>query len=525
MSRSLIGASTLFCVLVATASGNPQTRPLEARGRVAPRTELDHLVFQRLQQLDLPPAPPCSDAVFIRRVFLDLIGMLPEPAEVRAFLEDDTKDKRAVLIDDLLEREEFADYLAMKWCDLLRVKAEFPINLWPNAVQAYHQWIRASILTNRPYDQFCRELLTSSGSCFRVPQVNFYRAVLSREPDGLAAAVALTFMGARFENWPPERRQGLAAFFSRIGYKGTSEWKEQIVLFDAATPVPDNAAFPGGRKVLLAADQDPRQVFADWLITPENPWFARNICNRIWFWMVGRGIVHEADDIRADNPAGNPELLAHLERELVAADYDLKAIIRLILNSNTYQLSSVPADSLPAARRAEAVANFAFCPLRPLEAEVLVDMLCQITDTTEEYQSAIPEPFTFIPEDARAVELADGSITSPFLELFGRPSRDTGLASERNDQPTVGQRLHWLNSSHVMKKIAQSSRLKKLMRQARRPKQMANQLYLLVLSRFPTPDELKKIQEYADSGIGSRTENGVDLVWALINSTEFLHRH
>jgi len=502
-----------------------QTRPFEAGDPVEPRTEIDRLVFARLAQLDLPPARLCSDAVFVRRVYLDLIGMLPEPEAVRAFLEDDAPGKRAALIEELLQREEFADYFAMKWSDVLRVKAEFPINLWPNAVQAYHQWIRASIRSNLPYDRFCRELLTSSGSCFRVPPVNFYRAVQNREPEGLAAAVAQTFMGARLEHWPPERRQGLSAFFSRVGYKATSEWKEQIVLFDASTPVPSDAAFPGGRPVALDAAQDPRQVFADWLITPENPWFARCICNRLWSWLLGRGIVHEPDDIRADNPAVNPELLAHLEQELVAADYDLRQVIRSIVNSNTYQLSAVPAESLPASRREEAAAHFAFYSLRPLEAEVLIDVLCQITGTTEEYQSAIPEPFTFIPEEARAVELADGSITSPFLELFGRPARDTGLESERNAQPTVGQRLHLLNSSHVMKKIEQSRKLKRLLRRTKRPRQMANQLYLLVLSRFPTPAELKKIQAYVDSGAGSRGESGVDLVWALMNSTEFLHRH
>ncbi|MFH0944451.1 MAG: DUF1553 domain-containing protein, partial [Planctomycetota bacterium] len=486
--KRLRAAAFLLTCLSGSVPGLSQTDVFEADRAAAPETELDRFVFSRLEQLGLPPARPCSDAVFLRRVHIDVIGTLPEPEEVRAFLEDDSPGKRARVIDQLLERKEFADYWAMKWGTLLRVKAEFPINLWPNAVQAYHQWLHASIQSNLPYDRFCRELLTSSGSCFRVPPVNFYRAVMGEQPVDLAAAVALTFMGARFDRWPEDRQAGMAAFFSRVGFKGTSEWKEQIVLFDASSPVPEHAAFPGGREITLSAVEDPRLVFADWLITPENPWFTRNICNRIWFWLQGRGLVHEPDDIRADNPAVNPDLLAYLQRELVAANYDLKHIYRLILNSSTYQLSSIPAESLPAERRAEALANLAFYQLRPLEAEVLIDAICQITDTTEEYQSAIPEPFTFIPENARAIELADGSINSPFLELFGRPARDTGLESERNDEPTVPQRLHLLNSSHVMKKIGESKRLKRMLGQKqKRPGLAVDQLYLLILSRHPSP--------------------------------------
>jgi hypothetical protein len=423
----------------------------------------------------------------------------------------------------------------MKWSDILRVKSEFPINLWPNAVQTYHRWIRTCIKENMPYDKFVRELLTASGSNFRVPPVNFYRAVQSKESQSIAQAVALTFMGVRAESWPKERLSGMSAFFSKVGYRTTAEWKEEIVVFDpdklalstvegAAAPdsnaVTQVAIFPDGNSVRLSPDQDPREVFANWLISPKNPWFARNIVNRIWSWLLGRGIIDEPDDIRPDNPPGNPELLAYLERELLASHYDLKHIYRLILNSNTYQLSSIPTTDKP-----EGEANFSHYPLRRLEAEVLIDALNQITGTTEKYSSAIPEPFTFIPENQRSIALADGSITSSFLEMFGRPPRDTGLESERSNRPTSDQRLHLLNSSHIQRKIEQSSRLRDLMQSRRKPREVTTELYLTILSRFPTDEELKIIEAYSKSRRENRREVAFDLAWALINSAEFLYRH
>jgi hypothetical protein len=235
---------------------------------------------------------------------------------------------------------------------------------------------------------------------------------------------------------------------------------------------------------------------------------------------MGRGIIHEPDDIRPDNPARVPELLAWLEHELVDSGYDLRHVYRLILNSKTYQLSCIPRTDHP-----EAEAHFAYYPLRRLEAEVLIDALCQITGTTEEYSSPIPEPFTFIPEDQRSIALADGSITSSFLEMFGRPPRDTGLASERNDRPTAAQRLHLLNSSHIQRKIEQSEKLRSMVRSGRNPLETVTRLYLTVLSRRPTEEELKTLRAYSESGEVQRTEVLADLTWALINSPEFLCRH
>ncbi|UCG46960.1 MAG: DUF1553 domain-containing protein [Phycisphaerales bacterium] len=525
--RCLTVAAFLMFGPGAVTMSNAVVSPFESRGGLKPRSQIDRLVFGRLKQLGIEPANICSDAVFVRRVFLDVIGTLPTAQEARTFILDKSPGKRSALIDRLLEREEFADYWAMKWSDLLRVKAEFPINLWPNAVQAYHRWIRASIRDNVAYDRFVWELLTSSGSNFRVPQVNFYRAIQSKEPQAIAQAVALTFMGVRADKWDKDRLSGMAAFFSQVAYKGTVEWKEEIVTFDPniAAFGPNSsgglrAVFPDGSPVTLSADRDPRRVFADWLIDSKNPWFARNIVNRVWSWLLGRGIIHEPDDIRPDNPAVNPKLLAYLEKQLISHKYDLKHIYRLILYSDTYQLSCIPKTD-----KAEGAANFSHYPLRRLEAEVLIDALCQITGTTEKYSSAVPEPFTFVPEENRSIALADGSITSSFLEMFGRPPRDTGLESERSNRPSAAQRLHLLNSTHIRRKIEQSRKLRFLMQSKGNPRQVATRLYLAILSRFPTDEELKIVQTYSSSGSVKGREATVDLAWALINSPEFLYRH
>jgi hypothetical protein len=507
---------------VAEAAERALNPTFESAAPLSAQSPIDARVFDRLKRLDIQPAYLASDAVFLRRAFLDVIGTLPTAQEAAQFLADRDPAKRAALIDRLLDRPEFADYWAMKWCDLLRVKAEFPINLWPNAAQAYHHFIRAAIRENQPYDRFVRDLLTSSGSNFREAPVNFYRAMQSKEPPAIAQTVALTFMGTRAENWPRERLAAMAGFFSQIGYKETTEWKEEIVYFKprpAGAPAPP-VAFPDGSPARLAPGRDPREVFADWLIAPKNPWFARNAVNRVWSWLLGRGIIHEPDDIRPDNPPSNPELLAFLNRELVASKYDLKHIYRLILNSQTYQLSSIPRTD-----RAEAAANFASYPLRRLDAEVLADAICQITGTTETYTSAIPEPATFIPEDQRAIGLPDGSITSAFLELFGRPPRDTGLEAERNNRLTAAQQLHMLNASHVERKIEQSPKLQYLIRNSKGGQQLVTGLYLTILSRPPTADELQVVNAYSQNGNLKPREAVNDLAWALMNSAEFLYRH
>ena len=495
------------------------TAPFETAGELTPRNKIDELVFAHWKELGIQPANLCSDSVFLRRAWLDATGTLPTAQQAAEFLASKDSNKRAVLIDQLLMREEFDDYQAMKWSDLLRVKAEFPIDLWPNAAQAYYHWIHDSLRQDKPYDRFVREMLTASGSNFREAPVNFYRAMQNRQPPGIAQTVALTFMGVRTEKWPPERLAQMAAFFSAVGYKHTDEWKEEIVFFDRGKAA-DALVFPDGTPARLQPDQDPRAAFADWLLAPGNPWFARNIVNRVWCWLLGRGIIQEPDDIRPDNPPENAKLLAWLESELVASHYDLKHIFRLILNSSVYQLSP-----MPRAERTTAAAHFAVYPLRRLDAEVLIDAIDRITGTTEAYTSAIPEPYTFMPDFQQAISLPDGSISSSFLDLFGKPARDTGLESERNNRTSDAQRLHMLNSSHVQRKIQQGPKLVALMRDSKNPRELVSQIYLTVLSRYPTDEEWKTMLAHSQSGAPKGRDALVDLVWGLINSTEFMYRH
>ncbi len=242
----LVSAVVFVAAVCEAATPEAGTNVFENPAAPTARSQIDKLVFAQLARLNIQPVL-CSDAVFVRRAYLDVIGTLPTAKEARDFIEDaDTDNKRRLLIDRLLERDEFADYWAMKWSDILRIKAEFPVNLWPNAAQAYHRWVWASVAQNKPYDKFAREMLTASGSNFRVGAVNFYRALQNRTPEGIAGAVALTFMGARAESWPTNRLAGMTAFFSRIGYKPTSEWKEEHVFWDplGSSAVAGNSA-PG----------------------------------------------------------------------------------------------------------------------------------------------------------------------------------------------------------------------------------------------------------------------------------------
>ncbi len=613
MKSFLLSFVLLLALPAAAAEPEGATNVFENPAVPVPESQLDKLVFAQFKRLNLQPVV-CSDAVFVRRAYLDVLGTLPTSEDARSFIEDpDTQNKRRLLVEKLLARDEFADYWAMKWGDVLRIKAEFPVNLWPNAAQAYHRWVRASLAESKPYDKFVREMLTASGSNFRVGPVNFYRAVQNRTPEGLARAVALTFMGTRAELWPTNRLAGMSAFFSQIGYKPTSEWKEEHVFWDplgaSTTPgdtapgraavaevgqssnsppeflvplrtnsVPSEGVFPDGTKVNLTTERDPREVFADWLITPKNPWFTRSIVNRVWGWLLGRGIIHEPDDIRDDNPPSNPALLTYLEKEMVRSHYDLKHLYRLILNSQTYQLSSMPKFNGP-----EAEASFASYRVRRMEAEVLIDAINKVTGSSDLYTSPIPEPFTYIPKGMPAVAIADGSITSPFLALFGRSARATGMENERNHKPTPAQALYLLNSTEIQRKLEQGTNLQAIIGFGRKPQdQVLKELYLTILSRYPTPDEESTIEAYgrgpapknpppktapdtkaakagqvetsgksdtAKSETGTNTvvrkgrpigtlgttpkpagraktrDDWVDVAWSLINSEEFLYRH
>ena len=303
-------------------------------------------------------------------------------------------DKYETTVEALLESDDFADYWTMRWCDALRVKSEFPINLWPNAVYGYQRRVRRFLSENEPYDRFVRALLTSEGSNFRVPEANFYRATADRSPEGIARAAALTFLGSRLEQWPEAERKKFTARFEPVRFKSTREWKEEIVYWSV----------PGANAAAAAAVLD-------------HPDFARAAVNRVWAWIFGRGIVHEPDDLRPDNPPVNPELLDALASDFVRSGYDFRKLCRTIVSSAAYRAAS-------GSEAAEA--HFAAYPIRRIDAEVLDDALRQLSGVPSTYSSVIPEPFTFLPENARTVTIADGSISSSFLILFGRPARDSG---------------------------------------------------------------------------------------------------
>jgi hypothetical protein len=333
--------------------------------------------------------------------------------------------------------------------------------------------------------------------------------------------VALTFLGERTERWTPARRADLARFFSRVKTKTTGEWKEEIVLDDPAPRPPMDVVFPDGTRTTVGPDADPRAVFADWLLEPGNPWFARATVNRLWAWLFGRGIVHEADDLRPDNPPSVPDLLPALEKEFTDARFDLRHVLRTIVNSRTYQHSPIPRGD-PAA--AEAV--FACYPVRRMDAEALVDALAWIGGEGEEYTSTTPEPWTFIPDDERTIALADGSVTSALLETFGRPARDTGLLSERNDEPSPAQRLHLLNSTDVQRKLERSARLRAAFEGGKGDvTEIVRRTWLTLLARYPTESEAEVAEAYVKTPGRPLREGALDLAWALVNTREFLYRH
>lgn len=483
----------------------------------SPGDPLTQLVDARLRELGISPSPRCSDAEFLRRLFLDLLGVLPTAAEVRQFLGDTNPGKRERAIAAALERPECIDRLAMHWCDLLRMKSEFPINLWPNAVQAYATWVQERVRDNTPYDAFVAQLLLGNGSNFRSPAANFLRAVGDRSPAGLARATALTFLGTRIEHWPAKRQQGFAHCFSGVAYKSTREWKEEIVYFDdrkvmQALPI----TMPDGSEMAVPPGTDPRLTLWHWLQQEPSHALARAHCNRMWSWLFGPGIVEAVDDLRPDNPPSCPALLDYLATRFVQCGWDQRAVLREILCSQTYQRSCLATGKAELAAR-----HFACQSVRRLDAEVLIDVLCQVTATTESYISEIPEPFTRAPVGTPARQLADGSMTSSFLELFARSPRDSGLSTERNHRPTANQRLHLLNSSHIRGKLEAAPFLQRLAPN----EEGIDTIYLTLLGRYPTSDELAAISAHAAAhGLASRALS-LDLAWALVNTVEFLYRH
>ena len=504
-----------------------------------PKTPIDKILVKNWQKNSLAIPRPASDAVFFRRVMLNVAGKLPSVKEVTTFLKNKDPEKRKKLIDSILSSDNYANMMSMRFADMLRIKSEFPINLWPNAVQAYHRKIYGDLKNDRSYKEMAKEMLTSSGSNFRYPYANFFRASANRQKEGLAKVTALTFMGIRTEKMDPEDLKKFTEFFSRIRYKSTDEWKEEIVYTDPL-PCEIKARTPNGETFSISSpEEDPREVFANWLLAEDNPYFARAFVNRLWHYYFGKGLIHPADDMplipisqfkrffgSEEENCVNTELLEYLAEEFRKSNYSIKHVSRLILNSKAYQASSLPTEKKNYEKE---VKYFAAYPLRRMEAEVIVDMLGSAIWMRERYMSVIPEPFTYIPAGRPSVLIDDGSITSGLLDKFGRPSRDSGELSERKNIATDAQRLYLMNSSRLYnatKNYGTSvSRWTK-----RNPVSGINDIYLRLLSRYPEKSELEKLRKKLPP-VKSRSFNNAytkfcqDLAWALVNTKEFLFYH
>lgn len=488
---------------------------------------IDREVWKKLRELNVPPSPAAGDAEFVRRVFLDTAGTLPTPPETRAFLSDADPAKRAKLIDKLLERPEYADSWAVKWADILRVNRSL-LGTDANA-QKYHEWIRESLAANKPYDQFVREILTATGGGQVNGAANFYR-VAFESPTAFAEitnTVSQTFLGTQiecaqchhhpYERWTQEDFYGLAAFFARLKNKRN---KEDIEYYsdakgDLRFPRTNAVVKPhvlDGQPLEVDAASDPRAPLAAWLTAKENPLFARALVNRLWAHYLGRGLVEPIDDLRATNPASHPELLDALAKDFTDHGFDLKHITRVMLNSRTYQLTAA-ADKT----NAQDTQNFSHAYLKRLPAEILLDAICQVT--------GVPETFTGMPAGTRAIQLWNSRTPSYFLDVFGRPLRVSPCECERSPEPNIGQALHLLNAAQLQEKIsAPTGRLALLLKGDRPPGEIIEELYLAALARAPRAEEKRKAEEYVTAKM-DRRQGLEDVLWALMNTREFLFNH
>lgn len=489
-----------------------------------PRNAIDERIFAKLKKLRLLPAEVCSDEVFVRRVHLDIVGILPTVEETRRFLDDPNPEKRAALIDALLERPEFPEIWAMKWADLLRVKATNELDR--KAMHRYNDWLRESFAGNKRIDQMVRELLTSQGGNFTTPAVNYY--VVESDPRMIAENVAQVFLGLQikcaqchnhpFEQWAMDDYYSFASFFSQVGRKGSSDPRETILFnrgsgevnhFRGSYSLPPK--FLGGAAPDTTG-RDRREVVAEWLTSPENPWFAKNIANRVWDHFFGGGIVDPVDDVRATNPPSHPDLLDDLARRLVETDYDLRALVRDICNSHTYQQSTRPRSPEYGDTR-----NFACQKVRRLPAEQLLDAITSVTDYKVKFNN--------LPLGARAAQVADGNSGNYFLSLFGRPPRDTVCACERREEPTLGQALHLINGDAIDAAIrSEEGRLAGLVSSTTEDGPVLEELYLAAFARRPLDEERTAVSGHL-AGAENRREVFEDVLWSILNSKEFVFNH
>ena len=514
-----LDSTAIFTALV------PRNEELPSGAFPAPINEIDRRVDAKLTKLHIAPSPICDDATYLRRVSLDLIGRLPTPAEARSFLADARNDKRAHVVEALLKRPEFADYWALKWSDWLRVDRQA---LGHKGAYAYYKWIRDSFAANKPMDHFARELLEADGLVADHPAANFYKA--AKDPGDAAAMLSQSLLGVRiecakchhhpFDRWSQDDYFGMQAFFVPLTFKNTPRGEMllatrndvtrhprsgvSIFAHPLATPMP--AANPEG---------DRRRVLSDWLVAANNPFFARNIANRTWAHFTGRGVIEPVDDVRSTNPPSNPELLDALANELTSSKFDIRQLMRFITASRTYQAST---SVNPSNQNDEQ--NYSRGLLRRLDAEVLLDAICDAT--------GVPEKFDGVPAGSRAVQLWDSQVTNYFLTTTGRPIRTTVCECERVSSPTVAQVLHTLNSPNLESKFGHDAgRIVRLLRDhPGDDSAVVTEIYLAFFGRLPTDEErASAISHFSKAGPVQRQTAAEDLAWSLLNSLEFAFNH
>jgi hypothetical protein len=455
-------------------------------------------------------------------VYLDVIGTLPTAAETRKFLADSGPDKRARLVDDLLRRPEYADYWALLWADRLMVSR--PV-LGAKQAHAFHRWLHRGLKENRPVDRLAREIITAEGPLDEVPQAAFYKA--TPKPGETASALSQVFLGVRiacaechhhpFVVWTQRDYHGMLAFFSGVSVRKGPAGEMLIADKPGAVHHPRTGEvvrpYPLGKEMPAEESGDNRRlILADWMTRPENPWFARNVANRVWAHFLGRGLVEPVDDVRATNPPTNPELLDALAGHLIKHKYDVKALIRFITSSQAYQLSSRPNETNESDQQ-----NYSRALFRRPPAEVLLDMVCQTT--------GVPERFDGFPLGTRAIGLWDSKTSNYFLRVFGRPERTSACACERGGEPSVAQVLHLLNSPEVHDRLTHAGgTVARLVALHQKDEPLVEELYLTFFSRPPTTAERETALRYL-SKRPDRRSAAEDLAWSLLCSLEFAFNH
>ncbi len=485
---------------------------------------VDHHVFAKLHQLEILPSDLCTDEEFIRRVYLDVIGILPTAAETSAFLSDTAPDKRAKTVDALLERPEFAEFWALKWGDLLRLRNAKVSNA---GVHKFHRWLVAAFRDNTPYDKFARELLTAEGSTFVNPPANFFRT--ATDTNDCTETTSQLFLGIRiqcakchnhpFERWSQDNYYGIGAFFNRVQRKPGVNPEEQVIWVARGGEVTQPRTgqqmqpwLPLTGTAEMKGEGDRREALVEWLIKPENPFFAKVEVNRIWGHLLGRGIVEPVDDFRDSNPPSSASLMAALADDFVAHGYDRKHVMRTILNSRTYQLSSRKNEF-----NATDAKYFSHASTRLLSAEQLLDAICRVT--------SVPEKFAGLPAGTHATALPSPDVDSEFLKVFGQPARETACQCERSTDSNLSQALQMINGPLVHGKVRdEKNRLRSLVEAGKSNEEIVGELYLAGLCRPPSEPELAAATGHIAKS-GDRMRGLEDVCWAILNANEFLFQH